>query len=277
MKKIVSLALAMLMFAFVLTGCAKAKDAAEAAVSDAVTAGENADASTNDSAAQGDTQQSAPTGGKNDTASEFVSAYMEAKSTALTKLMDGLGNNPDTAMNAFGFLGLTMSDLYLLPALYFGLGEGSVQTALAMMGAKDVTYNEQGNTYTITYKNADDKMETMVGVYDKGRSLLATGSTDGVENNYFEAYRTSFGYVSQFYFISEEGVGTVYQIAISGQDGIFSIASDASRPAALTGNEGADFPKAAKEWYAITGSTITGMTADGKSVSFEYVPSDNAG
>ena len=277
MKKIVSLALAMLMLAFVLTGCAKAKDASEDAVSEAITASEGTDASAGDSSAQSDTQQSAPTGGKNDSSSEFVSAYMEAKSAVLTKLMDGLGNNPDTAMNAFGFLGLTMSDLYLLPAMYFGLGEGSVQTALAMMGAKDVTYDEKGNTYTISYKNADDKMETMVGTYDKGRSLLATGSTDGMENNFFEAYRTSFGYVSQFYFISEDGVGTVYQIALSGQDGIFSIASGVDRPAALSGSEAADFPKAAKEWYAITGSTITGMTADGKSVNFEYVPSENAG
>jgi hypothetical protein len=277
MKKIVSLALAMLMFAFVLTGCTKAKDAAEEAVSNAVAAGENADASASDSAAQDDTQQNAPTGGKNDTASEFITAYMEAKNNALTRLMDGLGNNPDTSMNAFAFLGLSMSDLYLLPALYFGLGESSVATALAMMGAKDVTYNEQGNTYTITYKSSEDKMETMVGTYDKGRSLLAVGSVDGADRNFFETYRTSFGYVSQFYFIADDGTGTLYQMAFSGADGVFSMATGVDRPAALTGNEGADFPKAAKEWYAITGSTITGMTADGKSVSFEYVPSENAG
>lgn len=277
MKKIISLALAMLMFAFVLTGCAKAKDAAADAISDAITASEGTDAAASDSAAQNDTQQSAPAGGKNDTASEFVGAYMEAKSAALTRLMDGLGNNPDTSMNAFAFLGISMSDLYLLPAMYFGLGETSVATALAMMGAKDVTYNEQGNTYTITYKSSDDKMETMTGTYDKGRSLLAVGTIDGVDRNFFESYRTSFGYVSQFYFISDDGIGTVYQIAISGADGVFSMATDVDRPAPVTGNEGADFPKAAKEWYAINGSTITGMTSDGKSVNFEYVPTENQG
>ena len=53
--------------------------------------------------------------------------------------------------------------------------------------------------------------------------------------------------------------------------------SGVERPAPLTGNEGADYPKAAKEWYAITGSTITGLTADGKQINFEYVPSENAG
>ena len=36
MKKLLSLALSLMMVAFVLTGCAKAKDAAEAAVSEAI-------------------------------------------------------------------------------------------------------------------------------------------------------------------------------------------------------------------------------------------------
>jgi hypothetical protein len=277
MKKIVSVALSLLMIAFVLTGCAKAKDAAMDAASDAIAATENADASSNDSAAQNDAQQSAPAGSKNDTASEFVGAYMEAKSAALTRLMDGLSNNQDTMTNALSFLGISMSDLYLLPAMYFGLGESSVATALAMMGAKDVTYNEQGNTYTITYNNSEEKAAKLVGTYDKGRSIMAVGSTDGVEDTFFEAFRTSFGYVSQFYFISDGGIGTVYQVAVNGTDGTFSIITETGKPAALTGNEAADFPKSAKEWYAINGNTITGMTADGKSVNFEYVPSENQG
>lgn len=265
MRKIVSIALAVMMFAFVLTGCAKAKDAAANAVPNAATT---------ESTAQG---SSAPAAGKNDNASEFVNAYLEAKSAALTRLMDGLSNNQDTMMNAFSFLGISMSDLYLLPAMYFGLGETSVSTALAMMGAKDVTYDEQGNTYTITYQNADEKVAKMIGTYDKGRSLTTVGSTDGTENNFFEVYRTSFGYVSQYYFISDDGVGTVYQIAVTGTDGAFSIVTGVDRPAALTGNEGTDFPKAGKEWYAINGSTITGMTADGKSINFEYVAPENQG
>ncbi len=277
MRKILSLALSLMMIAFVLTGCAKAKDAAADAISNAVGATESTDAAASDPAAQNDTQQSAPTGGKNDTASEFVGAYMEAKSTALTRLMDGLSNNPDTMMNALSFLGISMSDLYLLPAMYFGLGETSVATAMAMMGAKDITYSEQGNKYTITYKNAEDKLASLVGTYDKGRSIFAVGSTDGVEDVYFEAYRTAFGYVSQFYFISNDGIGTVYQVAVNGNDGAFSITTDTARPAPLTGNESADFPKSATEWYAISGSTITGLTSEGKSVNFEYVPSETEG
>ncbi|PKM38699.1 MAG: hypothetical protein CVV04_13970 [Firmicutes bacterium HGW-Firmicutes-9] len=277
MKKAISIALAIMMIAFVMTGCAKAKDAAADAVSDAITAAENAGEAVSDGAASGDTQQSAPAGSANDNASEFVNAYMEAKSAALERLMDGLSNNPDTMMSAFSFLGVSLSDLYLLPAMYFGLGESSVATALAMMGSKDVKYSEQGNNYTITYKNSDDQETTMVGTYDKGRSLYVVGTTNGMENTYFEAFRTSFGYVSQFYSIAEDGTGTVYQIAVNGSDGTFSIETGVGRPAALTGNESADFPKAAKEWYSITGNTITGMTAEGTSVNFEYVPSESEG
>ena len=275
MKKRLSLALSLMMIAFVLTGCAKAKDAAEDVAAQAVEAAEAGE--TVESAAATDAQQSAPSGADSDTASAFYSAYMEAKSAVLNRLMDGIGNNPDTMMSAFSFLGISMSDLYLLPAMYFGLGEGSVATALSMMGAKDVIYDEQGNQYTVTYKNAEDKESSLTGTYDKGKSLVAIGKTNGKEDVFAQTYRTSFGYVGQFYFIAEDGTATLYQVSISGSDGVFGVISGVDRPAPLTGNEGADFPMAAKEWYAITGSTITGLTADGKQINFEYVPSENAG
>ena len=264
MRKLLSLALSFIMIAFVLTGCAKATDAAEdvaAQAAEAAAAGEEFEEEVTAEA-----QQSATDATNSDTASAFYSAYIDAKSDVLTRLMDGLGNNPDTMMSAFSFLGISLSDLYLLPALYFGLGEGSVAAALAMMGAKDVTY-----------KNSEDKDSSLTGTYEKNQSLIAVGSTNGNEDVFAETYRTVFGYVGQFYFIADDGTATLYQVSISGSDGVFGVMSGVERPAPLTGNEGADYPKAAKEWYAITGSTITGLTADGKQINFEYVPSENAG
>ena len=279
MKKLLSIALALLMLAFVLTGCAKAKDAASQAasdaVSDAVTAAENGDSAEAAKAAEAAVEDVQQNGADSDTASAFYSAYMEAKSAVLTPLMDALGNNPDTMMSAMSFLGVTMSDLYLLPAMYFGLGETSVATALAMMGAKDVTYNEQGNQYTVTYKDSNDKTVTLTGTYEKGKSLVTVGSTDGTENVFAETYRTAFGYVGQFYIIADDGTASLYQVSISGKDGVFGIVTGEPRPAPLTGNEPADFPKSAKEWYAISGNNVTGMTSDGKSISFTYVPSES--
>lgn len=279
MKKLLSFSLAFLMIAFVLTGCAKTTDAASQAgsdaVSDAVTAAENGDSAEAAKAAEAAVEDVQQNGANSDTASAFYSAYMEAKSAVLTPLMDAIGNNPDTMMSAFSFLGITMSDLYLLPAMYFGLGETSVATALAMMGAKDVTYSEQGNQYTVTYKDSNDKAATLTGTYEKGKSLIAVGSTNGTENVFAETYRTAFGYVGQFYFIADDGTATLYQVAISGKDGVFGVVSGGQRPAPLAGNEPADFPKSAKEWYAISGDNVTGMTAEGKSINFTYVPSES--
>lgn len=275
MRKLLSLALSFIMIAFVLTGCAKATDAAEDVAAQAIEAAETGETLEEEAAAEA--QQSAPDGTDSDTASAFYSAYMDAKSDVLNRLMDGIGNNPDTMMSAFSFLGISLSDLYLLPALYFGLGEGSVAAALAMMGAKDVTYSEQGNQYIVTYKNSEDKDSSLTGTYEKNQSLIAVGSTNGNEDVFAETYRTAFGYVGQFYFIADDGTATLYQVSISGSDGVFGVMTGVDRPAALTGNESADFPKAATEWYAITGSTITGLTAEGKSINFEYVPSENAG
>ena len=275
MRKLVSLALSLIMIAFVFTGCSKATDAAEdvaAQAAEAAAAGEEFEEEVTAEA-----QQSATDATNSDTASAFYSAYIDAKSDVLTRLMDGLGNNPDTMMSAFSFLGISLSDLYLLPALYFGLGESSVAAALAMMGAKDVTYSEQGNQYIVTYKNSEDKQSSLTGTYEKNHSLIAVGSTNGNEDVFAETYRTAFGYVGQFYFIADDGTATLYQVSISGSDGVFGVMTGVDRPAALTGNESADFPKAAAEWYAITGSTITGLTAEGKSINFEYVPSENAG
>lgn len=274
MKKILSISLSLMMIALVFTGCAKANDAAEAAVSEAIEAAESAESAEQ---AVEEAAEAVESGEASDTASAFYGAYIDAKSDVLDRLMDGIGNNPDTMMSAFSFLGIAMSDLYLLPAMYFGMGETEVAAALAMMGAKDVTYSEQGNQYTISYKDSNEKQATLTGTYDKGKSLVATGTTDGAENVYAEVYRTAFGYVGQFYFIADDGTATLYQVSVSGADGAFSVATGVDRPAALTGNEGVDFPKSAKEWYAISGSTITGVTSEGASINFEYVPSADEG
>jgi len=274
MKKILSISLSLMMIALLFTGCAKAKDAAEAAASEAIEAAESSESA---EAAIEEAAQAVESGSDSDTASAFYGAYIEAKSAVLDRLMDGIGNNPDTMMSTFSFLGVALSDLYLLPAMYFGLGETEVASALAIMGAKDVTYNEQGNQYTITYKDSNEKQASLTGTYDKAKSLVATGTTDGAETVYAEVYRTAFGYVGQFYFIADDGTATLYQVSVSGADGAFSVATGVDRPSPLSGSEGMDFPKSAKEWYAISGSTITGVTSEGKSINFEYVPSEDEG
>lgn len=265
MKRFIAIFISLLLFTSVLTGCAKAKDAAMDAEDEAVGAAQEA---------VSDTSGSAPAAGAADTASAFFGDYVDSKSAVVSRLMDGLGNNPETTMSALSFLGATFSDLYLLPAMYFGQGETSVATALAMIGAKDVTYQEDGNHYTVSYQSAEGKASVLKGTYDSGKSLLCVGSTDGVENVFSETYRTSSGYVGQFYSVSEDGTGTLYLFSVNGQDGSVGIISGVDRPAALTGSESADFTNSAKEWYSVVGNTITGVTAEGKSIHFDFVPTE---
>lgn len=272
MRKSLAILLSLILAAALFTGCAKAKDAEQSAEEAIVQAAEGIAGDASDSA-----QSAAQAASDSDTASAFYIAYIDAKTAVLNRIMDGLTNNPDTMMSALSFLGITMSDLYLLPATYFGLGETSVTAALAVMGGKDVTYEENGNTYTVRYKNSDDSEAVFTGTYDKGKSLISVGSTSGVENVFSEIYRTSFGYNAQFYFISDDGTATLYQISISGENGVIGITTGGDRPAALSGSEAADFPKTAKEWYAIDGDTITGVNSDGEAVNFEYVPSETEG
>jgi len=272
MKRSIAVFISLLLFASVLSGCAKAKDAAADAAQEA--AGIVEDVAGSEQAAS-DVAGSAPSAASTDTASAFYGAYVEGKSAVVSRLMDGLGNNPETTMSALSFLGATFSDLYLLPAMYFGLGETSVATALTMMGAKDVTYQEDGNHYTVTYQSSEGKSSVLKGTYDSGKSLICVGSTDGVENVFSETYRTSFGYVGQFYSVSDDGTGTLYLFSVSGQDGSIGILNGGDRPTGLTGGESADFTNSAKEWYAVSGNTITGVTTEGKAIQFDYVPSEN--
>lgn len=274
MRKLLFLLLSILLVVSLLSGCAGAKDAAMEAVSETVTETANDVENTIEDSVES-AEHAIQDGSEAITASAFYGAYMDAKSVVLGKITDALSSNPDTMMNAMSFLGATLSDLYMLPATYFGLGEPSVAAAMATMGANDVTYKENGNSYTVTYKDAEERETTLFGTFDQGKSLICTGTTAGVENVYSETYLTAFGYVGQFYYISDDGTTTLYQFAIDGENGTIGISEGGPRPAALNGGEAADFPNTAATWYAINGSAITGLDADGKSVNFDYVPSEN--
>lgn len=276
MKKLMTLLLSVLMIVSLLSGCAGVKDVASETVSEAIGAIAN-DAEDSIENAVDSAETAIATDSDAETAAAFYNGYLDAKSVVLGKITDALSSNPDTMMTAMSLLGATMSDLYMLPALYFGLDESSVAAAMAMMGANDVTYNENGNSYTVTYKNADDLETTLSGTYEKGRSLVCVGATAGVENVYSETFQTAFGYVGQFYYIAEDGAATLYQFAIDGENGTIGITTVNARHDSLKGNETADFPKTAATWYAVNGSTVTGVDADGKPVNFEYTPSENNG
>lgn len=208
---------------------------------------------------------------------ESYAAYLEAKNAVIVKITDGLSNNPDAGMAVLSFLGVGMTDLALLPVSFFGMGQETMEMGLSMMGATDIQYTENGNNYTVTYSDKENKKFTYSGTYNPAiDALTCTVTADGVESTYSEYRKTALGYIGQYYFLNEDGTTSIYMIAVDGEDGIIGISTTPGKPAALTGNETADFPKACSEWYSVKGTTITGKTSDGLDLSFEYVPADSS-
>lgn len=213
---------------------------------------------------------SAPTTGN--PVSDSFTAYNKAKTDMVSRLSDALISNEDTLFVSFKLLGVITIDLTLVPASLFGFGQEGVASGLSMFGGTNVQYTENGNNYTIKYTDAEGKVISVNGIFDAAsNSLITTITEDGVEIVYSEYKKTSFGYIGQYY-INSEGSGLIYQISVKGNDGFVGISEGVAKPAALTGGESVDFPSGCSEWYAISGSTVTGKTEDGTALSFEYIP-----
>lgn len=260
MKKYLSMLLAVLML-LVFAGC-----------------GGPPPAVTGDDIAGGDLADNDDTGNAGGSAtgnavSDSYNAFITAKGDMFNKLSEGLSNNPDTAFSAFALLGVAMVDLSLVPVTVFGLGNEGAAAGLAFFGASGIEYSESGNSYTLSYKDEEGKTFSYQGTYNPAAdSLVCTASENGTEVVSMEYYKTSFGYVAQYFVSGEEG-NTIYQISVSGQDGVIGIIESAAKPAALSGSESADFPKSSAQWFAISGNTITGLS-DGADISFEYTPTE---
>ncbi len=214
--------------------------------------------------------------GSSSTPAESFEVYLEAKTEVLATLSDALANNPGTELDTMSLLGVMMVDMALLPATSFGLGKEVATATLGILGAADVEYSEKGNEYSIKYKGNEGEKYEVTGEFDPKVNALKTAAIiDGKETLVSEYRQTSFGYVSQVYTINDDGKASVYHLAISGKNGMVGISEATSAPAGLSGNEAIDFPKESKEWYAIDGDQFTGVTSDGRELSFKYTPSDD--
>lgn len=207
-------------------------------------------------------------------ASESFSAFAEAKGIVITAISDALASNPDTAFEALSFIGVAFLDMALLPVASFGLGQEAASITLGMFGAEDISYSENGNTYTVKYTGQDGSQQELVGEYDKqADALKCTAKSDGNDVLVAEYRKTSYGYVSQYYSMDEDGTFR-YVITISGNNGVVGITQTDVEPSALTGSEDIDFPKNCETWYEIKDNVVSGATADGTAFSFTYTPSE---
>jgi hypothetical protein len=279
MKKTMCVLIAVLLMASLFAGCGKPtasqSDQSPGGVETQVPAVGKPTASQSDQSPGGIETQVPAVGSS--TVAESYSAYLEAKNALLTKLTDGLSNNPDTVMATLSFFGITMVDVAALPVSYFGLGQQAAEIGLSMVGAANVKYTENGNSYTISYSDDENNTYVFSGTYDPAAgALTCTATANGKESIFFEYRKTAFGYAGQYYMLNDDdGTATAYVVTTDGENGTVGFTSASEKPAALTGSVAADFPKTSSEWYSIQGTTITGKTSDGKEISFEYTPSES--
>lgn len=209
---------------------------------------------------------------------DSYTAFTDAKYVVINRLTDGLGQDENAMMAYITIAGVSMADLALAPIAMMGYDEATVAASMAYLGAQGVIYSVDGNSYTMTYTGSDGKAMVYNAIFNPAaESMVMMVSVDGAETVYSEYYKTSFGYVSQSYFASDDGTGTLYQYSITGEDGVFGYSNASAKPAALTGNEPASFPQNCDEWYAVTGNTITGENSDGAAINFEYTPTPSNG
>lgn len=216
------------------------------------------------------------TPGSPTTASESYGAFIEAKGEVVSILSDALASNPDTAMDSMSLLGIAMVDMLLLPASSFGLGQEAAIATLGLFGLQDVEYSENGNQYSVKHTRDDGKKYELQGVYDKAADALKCKAfIDDKHCLTYDYRKTSFGYIAQIYSVDEDGATVVFKLTLSGKNGAVGISRESAEPPALTGSETIDFPKQCPEWYAIDGDAVTGVTSDGRELSFVYTPSEN--
>ena len=275
MKKVLCMLIAVLLLVAVFAGCGGPTKSDPVPTNDNVAPDESAVSKETPAVSEAPKDTSDIDYGAN--LAESYAAYLEAKNAVIIKITDGLSNNPDAGMAVLSFLGVGMTDLALLPISFFGMGQETMEMGLSMMGATNIQYTENGNNYTVTYSDKENKEFAYSGTYNPAiDALTCTVTVNGAESTYIEYRKAAFGYIGQYYFLNEDGTTSIYMIAVDSEDGIIGISTTPGKPAALTGSEAADFPKTCSEWYSVKGTTITGMTSDGLDLSFEYVPTDSS-
>jgi|LSQX01.3.fsa_nt_gb hypothetical protein len=218
-------------------------------------------------------QKEEPAAPKIGTASDSFAAYVEAKGTLSTLLVDALSSNPDLGMEVLNLMGVAMVDLLVMPAGFIGLEPEAVMSGMRFMGATDIEYEGSGNQSALSYTAEDGTKYRFNGTYDAKADKLVCRVTSGEDDGvYYEYQKMPYGYVGQAYALEGGTVTELYQIVVHEEGGAIGLAYNTEKPAALTGSESRDFPKNCPAWYAIDGTTVTGVASNGTEFNYEYTP-----
>jgi hypothetical protein len=198
--------------------------------------------------------------------SKSYTAYTEAKSNVVSKIIDALSEDSDTAFSAFELSGVVMIDIVMLPVYYFSMGQEAASAGLSYMDATNVKYSEEGNKYVISYNDSENAVWIYEGYFDEAAdSLTCKATKDGEDAIYADYHKTKYGYAGQYYLINDDGNTSVYKVSVQGEDGYLGISNE-DEYSPLNGDEAYDFQIDCEQWYSVSGDKVIGISAGGTKV-----------
>jgi len=208
-------------------------------------------------------EPSAPAGKASAPADSYQN-YIDQKSKAYERLTSKIEENSELALTAgLALLPVVMVDLALLPLTIVGVDGG--EAALAVLGMEGVKVAQDGNTYTITYKDTEGKSITQTCEYDAKSDSIKSVIKDGDKQTmFFEYVYIGGGYASQYYMLNEEeGNYTLITSYFNDSDFVgFGIATAKKEPASIykNGKLSSDFIVNDESYFMLEGDVMTIFT-----------------
>ena len=265
MKKTICIVLVAALFLFALTGCS---NAISNAVASAVASSDNE--ANNDSGSSGTDSGSTPaanmTAATGLKVNESFNNYLTAKSNLVSNMTTAIGEDESLGLLSMGLLGVSFMDISLIPLTLVGLGEDpqTAAAALGFLGAEGVKYSANGNEYKIEFNDSEGKATAYDTKYDAGTGSLTSTMTENGDFYMLSEYTTTKnGYAGQIYYKNDDGTFETIKVLTdaNGTEGIVGMDhNQTSQPATIFGKGdgvGADFGKGSEDWYVLSGGKVS--------------------
>lgn len=193
---------------------------------------------------------------------DSYTAYMNVKGAAYDRLSKKIEGNDELSLSVgMSLFTVGAVDLALVPLTVVSAGEGG-EMALEMLGMTDVKVTQNGNDYSVSYKDPQNGTVTLACKYDPATDSLQSTVSDstGKESMFFEYVKIGSGYASQYYMDNGDGTFTELTSFINDTDtAAFGIKSADAKPASIMGNAslGEDFVKTAETYFILKGDALT--------------------
>lgn len=264
MKKIFCIVLIVALLLVSTTGCSTAiTDAMKSAVASSVKSAGQAESGSNASVEASEAPSANKTAATGLKVSDSYNNYLTAKSNLASNISNAIGqdgNDTGLALASMELLGVSFTDLAMIPLTVLGTSEDpqAASAALQILGMEGVKYSANGNEFKVEYTDSDKKAEVINAKYDAGTgSMTSTLTENGAFVVMSEYTTTKSGYAGQIYYKNDDGTFETVKLVTdaNGANGLIGVShNQTSQPASIFGKGdgvGADFGKDSGDWFVL--------------------------